>query len=465
MSLRTRLGIDVDADTHGVTTGMNRAGASVSKLGRLGKTAALGLATALAAAAAAGGALAASAAEDDLAARRLEFQIQKVTDATDRQVDSVERWISKQGKQLGVTDDELRPALSRLVATTKDVEKSQRLTSLAMDVSAGTGKSLESVTMALVRAQNGSIGGLGRLGAKTKDAAGETLSLQAVTKQLADTYSGAAAAAANTAAGRYGRLKVQMGELGEKIGAKVLPYATRLARWALDMLPRAERLGKTLARNLGPPLAAIGAFIRDKVIPAAQGFYEWFIEKIAPGLKRTVTPILSGLRKAFAYITDAVRDNKEEFKKAGEYVANDLGPALGDLAEDVLPVLGRGIGIIIRALGWLIDKFITAKHWCDVLIETIKGIDFGNIGGDFLGGVLPGVGSIPGVGDILDRPVLPQLSPEAAAGGGKSTYVDASVTVQVDGSGIVDENAVARNVAAVLERHRNRIGNVSLVTI
>lgn len=457
MSLRTRLGIDVDADTRGVTTGMSRAGASVAKVGRIGRTAALGLAAALTAAAAAGGALASSAAEDDLAARRLEFQIQRVTDATDRQVDSVERWISRQGKQLGVTDDELRPALSRLVATTQDVEKSQRLTALAMDVSAGTGKSLESVTMALVRAQNGSIGGLGRLGVKTKDAAGETLSLQRVTKQLSDTYSGSAAAAADTAAGRYGRLKVQMGELGEEIGARVLPYATRLARWALDMLPRVERLGKTLARNLGPPLSQVGAFIRDRVIPAAQGFYEWFVEKIAPGLKRTVTPILSGLRKAFAYISDAVKDNKDEFQRAGEYVANDLGPALGDLAEDVLPVLGRGIGIIIRALGWLIDKFISAKEWCDKLIAAIEGINFGRIGNDFLGGVLPGVGSLSGLGGVFDRPVLPPLSPEAATGG-KSAYTDNSVTIQVDGSGIVDEAAVARKIEGVIARHRIRVG-------
>jgi hypothetical protein len=461
MSLRTRLGIDVDADTRGVTTNMGRAGASVAKVGRIGRTAALGLAAALTAAAAAGGALASSAAEDDLAARRLEFQVQRVTDATDRQVDSLERWVTAQGKALGVTDDELRPALSRLVAATHDVGKAQDLASLAMDVSAGTGKSLETITMSLVRAQNGSVSGLSRLGVQTKNTAGETLSLEQVTKKLSDTYSGSAAAAADTAAGRYGRLKVQMGELGEQLGSKVLPYASKLGNFLLDNIPRVERFARQVGRTLSPALARVGGFLRDDVVPAARGFYEWFVDKIAPGLKRTVTPILSGLRKAFAYIADAVRDNKEEFKKAGEYVANDLGPALGDLAEDVLPVLGKGIGIIIRALGWLIDKFILAKEWCDKLITAIEGIDFkGAVGG---GALDFATDTIPGLGGFLGRPVLPQLSPEAATSSGKSSFVDASVNVRIDGTGIVDERAVAQALAPILERHRTRIGGLAVM--
>ena len=47
--------------------------------------------------------------------------------------------------------------MGKLVAATGDVAKAQDLASLAMDVSAGSGKSLDAVTMALVRAQNGSV--------------------------------------------------------------------------------------------------------------------------------------------------------------------------------------------------------------------------------------------------------------------------------------------------------------------
>ena len=43
--------------------------------------------------------------------------------------------------------------MGKLVAATGDVAKAQDLASLAMDVSAGSGKSLDAVTMALVRAR------------------------------------------------------------------------------------------------------------------------------------------------------------------------------------------------------------------------------------------------------------------------------------------------------------------------
>lgn len=206
------------------------------KLDKVGQVAGKALAGGLLLAGAAAIKMGQSAAEDEAAASRLANTLRNTTGATDDQIASAENWISAQGKALGVTDDELRPALARLVTATHDVGKAQDLASLAMDASAGTGKSLESVSNALMKAQNGNVGALGKLGIATKDAAGKTLTMDQITRNMAKTFKGDAAKAAETTAGKQKILTVQLGELGEQIGAKLLPVMVKLSDIGLKMV-------------------------------------------------------------------------------------------------------------------------------------------------------------------------------------------------------------------------------------
>ena len=125
-------------------------------------------AIAFAAASAAIGAFAVSAvkaaAEDEAAQRKLAETIRSTTAATDAQIAGVEAYITKTSIAIGVTDDQLRPAFSRLVRSTNDVEDAQKLLNLALDLSAATGKPLETVTNALGRAYDGNTTALGKLG-------------------------------------------------------------------------------------------------------------------------------------------------------------------------------------------------------------------------------------------------------------------------------------------------------------
>ena len=90
--------------------------------------------------------------EDQKAQIQLEKSIRNTTNATSQQINGLRDFISTTQFSTGVLDDQLRPALNRLVLSTGDVEKSQKLLTLALDVSAGTGKDLESVTTALSKA-------------------------------------------------------------------------------------------------------------------------------------------------------------------------------------------------------------------------------------------------------------------------------------------------------------------------
>lgn len=203
-----------------------------------------------------------AAGDDEAAQKRLAKAAHNAAGATKSQTAALEGWVTAQGKALGVTDDDLRPALGRLVAVTHDLGQAEKDASLAMDVSAGTGKSLESITMALVRARNGSLGGLSRLGIATKDADGKTKSLAAVTKELAALYRGQAAKGAETAAGKQKILTTQMGELEEQIGAKLLPVMLKLEQAGLDAVEWISENADEIGDHLKPALQAGAAALK-----------------------------------------------------------------------------------------------------------------------------------------------------------------------------------------------------------
>jgi hypothetical protein len=100
---------------------------------------------------------------DDAAQKALARQIRRSTKATDAQIAANEDWIKTQGQLLGVTDDELRPALAGLARVTGSVTKAQKATRLAMDIAAAKGVSLNTVTKALEKAYGGNYKALGLL--------------------------------------------------------------------------------------------------------------------------------------------------------------------------------------------------------------------------------------------------------------------------------------------------------------
>jgi hypothetical protein len=138
--------------------------------------------------------------------------------------------------QKAVSDSELRPSLATLVRATGDVTKAQSLMNLALDISAGTGKDLQTVSLALAKAQAGNVGALTRLGVSLDANAVKTKDFDAITRELSYTFKGAADAAANSADGGFKKLKIAVDELYETVGGKLAPtlgdYATAASKIA-----------------------------------------------------------------------------------------------------------------------------------------------------------------------------------------------------------------------------------------
>jgi hypothetical protein len=246
--------------------------------------------------------LAQGAAEDEKAANALAKTLKNAAGATDAQVAATEDWITAQGKALGVADDQLRPALNSLAVATGDVGEAQKLAALAMDVSAGTGKSLEQVATALAKAQNGNVSALSRLGIKTKDSVKDEGALQAAqiaTTKARDKYNKAVAEfgpASSEAALAADELEYRQTKLGEAQGKAKLTtidfaeaqkrlsdaYGGQAKTGAETLEGKMNRLklalseaGESIGYMLIPALTKLGTWLNDKVVPALDATFSW----------------------------------------------------------------------------------------------------------------------------------------------------------------------------------------------
>lgn len=292
----------------------SKSGKLSGTLGKVGKAAALGLGAGVVIAAKGLFDMTRGAIEDEKAQKLLAQTLKNATGATDKQVASVESWITAQGKALGVADDDLRPALQRLAEATGDVGKAQQLTSLAMDISAGTGKSLKTVSEALAKAQMGQVGALSRYGIRTRDAAGELMSFEEVVKSASGTFEGQAATAANTLDGKMARLKLILSETGETIGSKLIPMVTTAADWFLNKgLPAAAAFGGFLQDTLGPIFERIRTVV-STVMAGLQGDVGGGLAAVQ-SIFASVTSIITSLWATFgATLVDYGRTSLENVK-------------------------------------------------------------------------------------------------------------------------------------------------------
>jgi len=199
-------------------------------------------------------------AEDDAAAQKLATTLGNVTGASDKQIASVEDFITKTSQAAAVADDELRPALDSLVRGTGDITKAQDLLGLALDVSAGTGKDLGAVSDALSKAFNGNLGPLRKLDPALADLIKSGATTDEVFAAMGETFSGQASTAANTTQGKMKNLGIQMGELKESIGAAVAPLAEKLLPKFLEFSAWIQK-NKTLVVTLGAIIGGIAAAI------------------------------------------------------------------------------------------------------------------------------------------------------------------------------------------------------------
>jgi hypothetical protein len=155
-----------------------------------------------------------AASDDRKSQGLLATALKNTVGATDQAIAGAERWIKSTQLSTSVLDDDLRPALSTAVRATGSLAKGQELLDVALDVSAGTGKDLGTVTNAMSKAFNGSTGSLKKLLPSIKDGSD-------FMEQLKTQFAGSAEEAANL--DPYKRLEVIFADIQETVGTALLP--------------------------------------------------------------------------------------------------------------------------------------------------------------------------------------------------------------------------------------------------
>jgi hypothetical protein len=248
--------ITFDADLDELKKGVKSATGEVQsfsdRAADFGKKAALAFAVAGAAVTAFAVSAVKAAAQDEAAQKKLTDTIKATTDATAQQIASIDQYVTKTSIAAAVTDEEIRPALARLARSTGDVQQAQDLLALALDLSAASGKSLETTTNALAKANEGSNTALKKLGLGLDENYLKTASNDQIVKDLTATYGNFSENQAKTAEARFRSMSIAIEESKEAIGAALLPVAEKLATFVLEtLIPALDGFIAGLTGNYG----------------------------------------------------------------------------------------------------------------------------------------------------------------------------------------------------------------------
>jgi hypothetical protein len=230
-------GINIPIITSFADKGISAAEKAFGKFGKTGVAVGAAFAASTALVVAGLGKAVNAAIEDQKSQALLAKQLENTTGASRMTIAATEDFITQMQFATGVADDALRPALGSLVRATNDLTVGQDLLNLAMNVSAGTGRDLETVSLALGKAYNGNLGGLTKLGIALDPNIIKTKDFGAAQAELTKQFGGAAAAAANTYEGQLKRLGIVFAELNETIGYAILN--NRYVKDAINRLPDA----------------------------------------------------------------------------------------------------------------------------------------------------------------------------------------------------------------------------------
>lgn len=426
------------------------------KLGEFGKKAAAAFAVAAAAAAAYAGKLLVdgvkAAIEDEKAQAKLAKTLENTTGATKEQIKAVEDQILQMSLATGVADDKLRPSFEKLVRATNDVEKAQKLQTLALDIAAGSGKDLDAVSQSLARAYDGNTSALSRLGIGLSSAELKSMSFDDVTAQLAQTFGGQASIQADTFSGKVARLQVAFDEAKESVGARLLPILTNLLdKFNNNLAPAVESIRKKfepLTKALDDnkeEFTAIWNFLNKYIVPILTGALKGAVN----GMVATFTTLVNIVGKAVKFFQDLYA----AYKKFVDFIKNN---PLSQFLGKINPFNNSSFNT---------TNFLTTED------DSIEDTGSGNFTNPFA----PSIPFVPSQQYLDAIARRRQLEEETAAirqriadrkaGITNTSTSNQGITINVNAPSAIDSEGFTRSVIEALNESQRRTGSLDTLTI
>ena len=226
---------------------------------------------------------------------------------------AVETFIAKLSATTGEIDDNLRPAMQKLLQVTGSVSKSQELLALALDVAAGSGQSLDTVVSDLAAAQAGNTKGLKKYALGLTAAELKTISFEGIVSKLGSTFEGSAATSAETFSGQLKILTTAAGEAQETIGKGLVDAFNILSGESGGLATVGEKLGK-VAEYISNVIVGMAILIQKlKDLPVVGTGFQLLLDNFVEGLK-LINPLLVPLTKILDYLSKLGKNKTGTFQ-------------------------------------------------------------------------------------------------------------------------------------------------------
>jgi hypothetical protein len=153
-------------------------------------------------------------------------------------------------------------------------------------------------------------------------------------------------------------LTAQIENVKTSIGTALLPVATELFQFiGSKLIPILTNFSDSFSKQATPAIENMRKIVADFVLPALKNLWYFITEFIVPTLRNILEPVLGLVRRAFEFLSDKVRENREgldvfiaiALKLAG-FVRDTVAPILGG-------ILATAFNLVIRAVGLAIDNF------------------------------------------------------------------------------------------------------------
>jgi hypothetical protein len=313
------------------------------------------------------------------------------------------------GEAKAFGDSEIRESLAKLTAVTNDVTAATDLQGLAMDVARSRGISLEAATNAIAKAQQGSLGGLEKLGVEID----KNSTLQSALAELTRESAGAADIYAASSEGAATRSAASWQNAQEDIGAALLPLKEQIlgglanflnspefqgainmfTEWMAVIVPQAMQFLTDAWNNvLAPALQAYWSYLNDFIFPVLQTLWGWLEQTLPPVIKALAEFWTGTLQPALAEVWRFIDQNVIPIlSEVLTWLADNIPPAIQTLADfwtgTLQPALNSVwsfisdniIPIFETVLTWLADNIPPAIQsladlWTNTLQPALKAI-------------------------------------------------------------------------------------------
>src|SRR5215471_860132 len=192
-----------------------------------------------------------AAAEDEQSTLRVQQALKNAGASTAEYTTRLDEVIKK-GQELAFSDDETRDAVSKLVTQTGSAEEAYQRLAVAQDLARGANIPLETASKLLGKTTDENTQILKRLGVSLHDVTSASEVFQAVESK----FGGQAATYADSAAGKYAKLKDSLAEIGESVGYLVLPVLSAISGTAVQVVEKIQ--GIMAAFSSSAPAQALG---------------------------------------------------------------------------------------------------------------------------------------------------------------------------------------------------------------